>query len=277
MFQSELICILQAGATIDGRVIEQKIIDEIAETYNPDIYTARINADHYPWSNKYGSVLSVEKKEDKLFAVLKPNSMLLRMAEQGQLLHTSCEFYEKFADTGKAYLTGLALTDEPASLGTTQIQLSASNKDKACVPTSFQITPEQLSKDTEEEASMFHTFKRWLKGEGELEQLSQQQEEDDMSKELEELLKQSIEQGKENQQQLSQLNEQVEKLNTNGKPPEQPAEPEDSTDVTELKDQVETLSSQVENLTGQIEKFSKLTDEEQRKLAGEGNDEGRYL
>ena len=234
MFQSELICILQAGATIDGRVIEQKIIDEIAETYNPDIYTARINADHYPWSNKYGSVLSVEKKEDKLFAVLKPNSMLLRMAEQGQLLHTSCEFYEKFADTGKAYLTGLALTDEPASLGTTQIQLSANSKDKARVPTSFQITLEQLSQSTEEEeASMFNKFKRWLKGESELEQLSQQQEDNDMSKELEELLKQSIEQGKENQQQLSQLSEQVEKLNTYGQPQE--PEVEEGAEVTELK------------------------------------------
>lgn len=277
MFQSELICILQAGATIDGRVIEQKIIDEIAETYNPEVYTARINADHYPWSNKYGSVLSVEKKEDKLFAVLKPNSMLLRMAEQGQLLHTSCEFYEKFADTGKAYLTGLALTDEPASLGTTQIQLSANSKDKACVPTSFQITPEQLSKSTEEEASMFNTFKRWLKGESELEQLSQQQEEDDMSKELEELLKQSIEQGKENQQQLSQLSEQVEKLNINGQPQEQEPEAEEGAEVTELKGQVETLSSQVESLTGQIEKLSKLTDEDQRQLAGEGADDNTYL
>ncbi|EGU45420.1 MULTISPECIES: GPO family capsid scaffolding protein [Vibrio] len=275
MFQSKQICILQAGATIDGRVIEQKIIDEIAETYNPEVYTARINADHYPWSNKYGSVLSVKKKDDKLFAVLKPNSMLLRMAEQGQLLHTSCEFYEKFADTGKAYLTGLALTDEPASLGTTQIQLSANSKDKACVPTNFQITPEQLSKDTEEEASMFHTFKRWLKGEGELEQLSQQQEEDNMSKELEELLKQSIEQGKENQQQLSQLSEQVEKLNTNGQPQE--PEVEEGTEVTELEDKVEKLSSQLESLTGQIEKLSKLTDEEQRQLAGESNDEERYL
>ncbi|MEZ8745976.1 GPO family capsid scaffolding protein [Vibrio sp. 10N.286.49.E1] len=276
MFQSELICILQAGATIDGRVIEQKIIDEIAETYNPEVYTARINADHYPWSNKYGSVLSVEKKEDKLFAVLKPNSMLLRMAEQGQLLHTSCEFYEKFADTGKAYLTGLALTDEPASLGTTQIQLSANSKDKACVPTSFQITLEQLSKSTEEEeASMFNKFKRWLKGESELEQLSQQQEEDDMSKELEELLKQSIEQGKENQQQLSQLSEQVEKLNTNGQPQE--PEVEEGAEVTDLKGQVETLSSQVESLTGQIEKLSKLTDEDQRQLAGEGDDAENYL
>lgn len=47
MFQSEPICILQAGTTVDGRVIEQKIIDEIAETYNPEVYTARINEEHY--------------------------------------------------------------------------------------------------------------------------------------------------------------------------------------------------------------------------------------
>lgn len=116
MFQSEPICILQAGTTVDGRVIEQKIIDEIAETYNPEVYTARINEEHYDWSYKFGSVLSVEKREDKLFAVIKPNSHLLRMTEQGQLLHTSCEFIEKFSNTEKAYLTGLALTDKPASL-----------------------------------------------------------------------------------------------------------------------------------------------------------------
>ena len=68
---------------------------------------------------------SVEKRGDKLFAVLKPNSLLLSAVEQGQLLHTSCELMEKFADTDKAYLTGLALTDKPASLGTTQIHLSS--------------------------------------------------------------------------------------------------------------------------------------------------------
>ncbi|MEZ8115167.1 GPO family capsid scaffolding protein [Vibrio splendidus] len=275
MFQSELICILQAGATIDGRVIEQKIIDEIAETYNPEVYTARINADHYPWSNKYGSVLSVEKKDDKLFAVLKPNSMLLRMAEQGQLLHTSCEYYEKFADTGKAYLTGLALTDEPASLGTTQIQLSANNKDKACIPTSFQITPEQLSKSTEEETSKFNAFKRWLKGESEPEQLSQQQEENGMSKTTEELLEESVEQ---NKTLLSQLGQLVTCLSAQNPPetPEQPEspEPEQNEDVTALKGEVETLSSAVQSLT---EKFSQLTDEEQRQLSGQGGEEKPYL
>ena len=29
MFQSEPICILQAGTTVDGRTVEQKIIDEV--------------------------------------------------------------------------------------------------------------------------------------------------------------------------------------------------------------------------------------------------------
>lgn len=275
MFQSQPICILQAGTTIDGRVIEQNIIDEIAETYNPEVYTARINADHYPWSSKYGSVLSVEKREDKLFAVLKPNSMLLRMAEQGQLLHTSCEFYEKFSDTEKAYLTGLALTDEPASLGTTQIQLSASGKDKTCVPTSFPITAEHFSiQTTEDEESKFQQFKRWLKGEKNSEQLSQQQEEDEMSKELEELLKQSIEQGKQNQQQLSQLNEKFEKLSANG---EEETPSEENGEMTELKGQVETLSTQVGELKDQLQTLSKQTDEHDRKPAGSEGEDETYL
>ncbi len=166
MFQSEPICILQAGTTVDGRVIEQKLIDEIAETYSTDVYTARINEEHYDWSYKFGSVQSLEKREDKLFAVIKPNSMLLRAVEQGQLLHTSCEYIEKFSDTEKAYLTGLALTDKPASLGTTQIHLSGKDEDKIYVNTNFPIKPEQFSlQSTEDETSMFNKFKSWLKGE----------------------------------------------------------------------------------------------------------------
>ncbi|MGR6860809.1 GPO family capsid scaffolding protein [Aliivibrio salmonicida] len=129
MFQSEPICILKAGPTIDGRNIEQKIIDDIAETYNPKLYNARINEDHWQYGPKLGDVLSVEKRDDELWAVLKPNSRLLSNIERDQLLHTSCEFYPDFASSGRAYLSGLAMTDEPASLGTTQVHLSA-NSDK---------------------------------------------------------------------------------------------------------------------------------------------------
>ncbi len=265
MFQSQPICILQAGTTVDGRVIEQNIIDEIAESYNPEVYTARINEEHYDWGIKYGSVLSVEKRDDKLFAVLKPNSFLLRAVEQGQLLHTSCEFYEKFSDTGKAYLSGLALTDKPASLGTTQIHLSSKDEGKVQVLSNFVLKPEQFSLDnSEDEQSLFQKFTNWLKGEKPAEQFSQQEEEDEMSKEIEELLKQSVEQNSKLSEQIGQL---VEKLSVKEEPE---SEEEPKAETNPLEEKVEQLSTQLGELTT---KLSSITDEQQRQLAGEGDDE----
>jgi len=276
MFQSEPICILQAGTTVDGRVIDQKIIDEIAESYDPDIYTARINEEHYNWSYKFGSVLSVEKRDDKLFAVLKPNSHLLRSIEQGQLLHTSCEFMEKFSDTEKAYLTGLALTDNPASLGTTQIHLSSKDDGKTRVASNFTITPEHFSVEShEDEASMFRKFTNWLKGERTAEQFSQREETEEMSKETEELLKQSLEQNQELSNNVRQLievfsaNNNKEEKGENGNPEGQELE-----SVTELKGQVEELSNTVGELT---QKLSEITDDDGRKLAGQDGEEELYL
>ncbi|WP_375751598.1 GPO family capsid scaffolding protein [Vibrio sp. HN007] len=279
MFQSEPICILQAGNTVDGRTVDQKIIDDIAETYSTDVYTARINEDHYKYSYKFGSVLSVEKRDDKLFAVLKPNSYLLNMIERGQLLHTSCEFMEDFAGTGKAYLTGLALTDDPASLATTQIHLSAKggNSDKTYATTGNTIEAKHFSSQTEEgnnESSLLTKLFNLLKSAPDAtdEQLSKQQETEDMSKETEELLKKSIEQ---NQELNSNVNKLIEKLSAQGEPEEQgKPEQEENKEVTELKGQVEELSSQLSEMT---EKFSKLTDEEERKLAGQDADEETYL
>lgn len=274
MFQSEPICILQAGATVDGRTVEQKIIDEIAETYNTEVYTARINEDHYEWSYKLGSVQSVEKRDDKLFAVLKPNSMLLRAVEQGQLLHTSCEYVEKFADTGKAYLTGLALTDNPASLGTTQIHLSSKSDGKVHVLSTSTIKAELFAVNTPaDEASLFNKFKNWLKGDTSVEQFSQQ-EEDEMSKETEELLKQSVEQNKALNSNLEKLLEHLSSQNKVEGSKEGEELPEESQEVTELKGQVETLSSQLTELN---EKFSKLTDDDGRQLAGQDGEAEQYL
>lgn len=275
MFKSEPICILKAGTTVDGRVIEQNILDEIADSYDPNVYSARINENHYKSRARLGSVFSVEKRGDKLFAVLKPNSRLLSMAEQGQMLHTSCEYRENFSDTGKAYLTGLALTDDPASLGTTEIHLSSQNKDRLYATFGLTITPEQLSDEPQEtDDTLFQKFKSWLSGEEHSEQLSQQQEDDQMSKETEELLKQSIEQNKELTNQLGQL---VTHLSAQNQPEQEPNDVEESQDLTELKGQVTELSSQVETLSGQLEKLSKLTDEQQRELAGADGEEEPYL
>ena len=282
MFKSEPICILKAGPTVDGRNVPQQVVDDIAESYDPKKYNALINEEHFQWSWKYGSVLSAEKRDDELWAIIKPNSMLLRTVESGQLLHTSVEYQEDFGKTGKAYLTGLALTDNPASLGTTQIQLSNKSDDKTYVSTGQTVNLSSLSgQDSDQtDKGLFSKFQSWLKRNHADEQLSQQQDEDDMSKKTEELLEESIEQNKVLSGQLGQL---VTQLASQNKPEEKPntgdeeTVPEENKQVTELKGQVETLSSQVENLTGQIEKFSKLTDEEQRKLAGESDDEERYL
>lgn len=129
MIISEPICILTAGTSVHGHDISQHIIDEMAESYDPKKYTARIFKDgEQRYGNALGSVISLEKRGKQLFAVLKPNSQLLETIEQGQLLHSGCEYIKEFAGTDKAYLTGLYLTDNPSSLGTTQIHLSVSSK-----------------------------------------------------------------------------------------------------------------------------------------------------
>ncbi|MGR5363596.1 GPO family capsid scaffolding protein [Vibrio mediterranei] len=285
MFKSEPICILKAGPTIDGRDIPQKIIDDIAETYDPKKYTARINEDHSEWSWKGGSVLSVEKRDDELWAEIKPNSFLLRNIENGQLLHTSCEYLEDFANTGKAYLTGLAFTDKPASLGTTQVHLSAqpSEKDAVQVSTGQVLNyTEKLSKDseTQSERSLLTKLFNLLKNtpDGQEEQLSNQEESEEMSKKTEELLEQSIEQNKELNSQLGQLVTQLSAQSKQTETPEEgKADQEENKKVTELKGQVTELSGQVEKLSDQLEKLSKLTDEDERNPAGSGGEEDAYL
>lgn len=275
MFKSEPICILTAGSTIDGRDISQKVIDDIAETYDPQKYTARINDDHFKWSWKGGSVLSVEKREAALWAVIKPNSHLLRNIENGQLLHTSCEFVEDFAKTGKAYLTGLAFTDEPASLGTTQVHLSVepSGENKVHVSTGQTINAESQLKQSDDDLSLFQRFTSWLRGEeGEL---GLQQQDDDMSKTTEELLEASIEQNKVLCGQLEQLMTQLSNEDLEQEPEhEESAKPGKNEAVTALENKVDTLSNSVAELA---DKFSQLTDEEERLLAGQDGGEARYL
>ncbi|MCI4411982.1 MAG: GPO family capsid scaffolding protein [Thiotrichales bacterium] len=130
LIKTDWVCVLSAGATIDGRNVSEQTIDEMVETYNKDTYSARINIDHNAYGWKLGSVESIKSEvidgKKKMFAILEPNDYFISLLQSGQKLHTSVEFMTNFAGTGKAYLTGLALTDNPASLGTTELKLSAS-------------------------------------------------------------------------------------------------------------------------------------------------------
>ncbi len=118
-----------AGPTIDGREILEKWIFEIVETYDLEEYTANIFEDHMSWRGNYGQVLEVKKEKDKkgrscLFARIKPNYFLLELNKAGQKLFTSIRVEPDFAKTGKAGLSHLAITDTPASLGTSQLEFS---------------------------------------------------------------------------------------------------------------------------------------------------------
>ena len=122
-----------SGTTADGREILPQELRDIAETYKPSKYTAVIWCDHERWSGSHGTVYAVrlvEEGEDleegqiALEAQLKPNDRLLYLNDQGQKLFTSIEITPNFAGSGKAYLTGLGVTDEPASLGTQELYFS---------------------------------------------------------------------------------------------------------------------------------------------------------
>ena len=131
------------GATTDGRVIERDWIEQMAATYDPATYTARVNCEHIkgfsptPPFNAYGDVLAlkteeveltiggVKQKRLALLGQIEANEQLIELVEKGQKRFTSIEVSTNFAGSGKAGLVGLAVTDNPASLGTEALQFSA--------------------------------------------------------------------------------------------------------------------------------------------------------
>ncbi|WP_241602768.1 GPO family capsid scaffolding protein [Rosenbergiella nectarea] len=128
------------GATSDGREISRDWLVQMAASYNPEFYTAQINLEHIkaydPTStfNRYGTVAALTAEEIKdgplsgkmaLYADILPTDALVDLVKKGQKIFTSMEVSPQFADTGKAYLAGLAATDDPASLGTEMLTFSA--------------------------------------------------------------------------------------------------------------------------------------------------------
>ena len=139
-FRSKWFRVAVEGATTDGRKIERSWIEQMAASYNRTTYGARIWMEHLrsTWHDgafkAYGDVLAVKaeevtldgEKRMALFAQIEPTDALVDIVNvQKQKIYTSIEINEKFADTGAAYLVGLAVTDSPASLGTEALQFAA--------------------------------------------------------------------------------------------------------------------------------------------------------
>lgn len=144
-----------SGETADGRTISAKELQEMADQYDPEIYGARINLEHmnflFPdFAGGYGDVIELKaepwaKDETKtaLLAKLNITESLQKLWDSGQKIYTSMEITPRFADTKKAYLTGLAITDTPASLGTTANYTAAKTKAEEKIFTAYRQTETQ--------------------------------------------------------------------------------------------------------------------------------------
>lgn len=129
------------GNTCDRRVIERSWLLDAAATYNRETYAARVWMEHIRAASPesafgaYGDVLALKtdmveiggERKLALFAQIQPTSALVALNKKQQKLFTSIEIEPDFASTGRAYLTGLAVTDSPASLGTELLTFAAKN------------------------------------------------------------------------------------------------------------------------------------------------------
>lgn len=141
--QSKFFRVAVEGATCDGREISRQDIVDMAATYNRVTYGARVNMEHIrgfsasPPFNAYGDVLAVRTGEVELMlggkpvkkltleAQIEPTDDLVALNAKSQKIYTSIEINPNFAETKKAYLQGLAITDSPASLGTEILAFAA--------------------------------------------------------------------------------------------------------------------------------------------------------
>lgn len=131
-----------AGSTVDGRVIDEKMLKEMASSYDPKTYGARLNIEHIRGISgqapfrAYGDVLELSTDEVEvnfngkiekrlgLFGVFDVTEEAKKLNEEGQKVYSSIEIEPDFGGKGFAYLMGAALTDSPASIATERLEFN---------------------------------------------------------------------------------------------------------------------------------------------------------
>ena len=81
-----------------------------------------------------------------LYGVISPTDELIALNKQQQKVYTSVEIDTDFSDTGEAYLVGLAVTDNPASLGTSMLLL----RQGVCALSDRKLSPNSVFTAAEE-------------------------------------------------------------------------------------------------------------------------------
>lgn len=131
-----------AGSTVDGREISETDIEQMASSYDPKTYGARVNIEHIRGISgqspffAYGDVDSVTvgetevnfngkiEKRKALFGVLDVTDNAKALNEASQKVYPSIEILPNFGGKGFSYLGGVALTDSPAAIATERLKFS---------------------------------------------------------------------------------------------------------------------------------------------------------
>ena len=132
--QSGWVIAATEGATVDGRIISKEWINQMAASYSVDEYTALIWPEHFRSSfgpsegKNWGTVDEVKAAKQggklRLFVKVTANDYLLNANKDGQKLFMSIEPNPDYKSEGRCYLQGLAVTDSPASSGTSRLKFS---------------------------------------------------------------------------------------------------------------------------------------------------------
>lgn len=178
MPRSKPFVIATEGPTIDGRNISREWIEQMAKNYDPAVYTAVANLEHYlsmaPDSlfSAMGKVVALGTQETtilgekklQLTAVVDASEKAVSMQNEGKKLFASMEVLPNFIGKGLAYLTGLAFTDKPASIGTEPMKFSANAgaDSRYAFAEEISIEWEDVKPDTSAGASLFAKVKELL-------------------------------------------------------------------------------------------------------------------
>jgi len=199
-----------SGATIDGRTISADDLEKMAKNYDPDVYAAVVNIEHF-----YGNLGTVRelrtapgvRGETALQARIRPNRYFLEQNSADLRLFSSMEITRNFAKTGAPYLTGVATTDTPASLGTTELHFSRSDETGVERAAAVELAADVFKARVEENGLIQELFNRL----GEFFTPDKpQREEDDMNKDdFKEAFSEVL---KPLQEKLDELGTKVEKL-----------------------------------------------------------------
>ncbi|QLX27404.1 GPO family capsid scaffolding protein [Citrobacter freundii] len=132
-----------SGATVDGREIKPEHLRQAAANYDPSVYTARVNVEHYlsPLvTSEFGAMgdvaaLSAEDIAEgalagrtALYAEFNASPKMKAITDEGKKVFSSIELAPQFALNGQAYVVGLAMTDTPASLGTDRLEFATKSR-----------------------------------------------------------------------------------------------------------------------------------------------------